>query len=38
VFLHAGGEELHACQCLNANTVWIDAMKRIIHDESQGWF
>ncbi|MBI2805449.1 MAG: ferrochelatase [Planctomycetes bacterium] len=37
VFLHAGGESLHACPCLNDHPAWIDAMRTIILDESQGW-
>jgi protoporphyrin/coproporphyrin ferrochelatase len=36
-FLHAGGEALHACPCLNDHPAWIDAMHRIISDEGAGW-
>lgn len=38
VFLHAGGEELHACPCLNDHPAWIDAMRAIIREEGQGWW
>lgn len=37
VFLHAGGEELRSCPCLNDHPRWIDAMERIVRDEGQGW-
>ncbi len=37
VFLHAGGEALHACPCLNDHPAWIDAMRTIIIQEGQGW-
>lgn len=36
-FLHAGGEALHRCPCLNDHPAWIAAMKQIITDEGQGW-
>ena len=36
-FRHAGGEILHACPCLNDHPAWIDAMRRIVTDEGQGW-
>jgi ferrochelatase len=36
-FLHAGGEELRACPCLNDSPTWIDAMEEILRDEGQGW-
>jgi ferrochelatase len=36
-FRHAGGEMLHACPCLNDHPAWIDAMRRIIAEEGQGW-
>ena len=36
-FRHAGGEELHACPCLNDHPAWIDALGRIINEEGQGW-
>jgi len=37
IFLHAGGEELRACPCLNDHPSWIEAMARIIEEEGQGW-
>jgi ferrochelatase len=36
-FLHAGGEVLHACPCLNDHPRWIEAMAAIIRDEGRGW-
>ncbi len=36
-FLHAGGEELHRCPCLNDHSTWIAAMKQIILEEARGW-
>jgi ferrochelatase len=36
-FHRAGGEELHRCPCLNDHPAWIDAMRRIIEEEGQGW-
>jgi ferrochelatase len=36
-FKAAGGEVLHACPCLNDHPAWIEAMKRILSDEGQGW-
>jgi len=36
-FLHAGGEALHACPCLNDHPAWIDAMHTIVRDEGLGW-
>lgn len=36
-FLEAGGEKLHQCKCLNDHPAWIDAMKKIIEDEGNGW-
>ncbi|HZZ80328.1 MAG TPA: ferrochelatase [Gemmataceae bacterium] len=36
-FLHAGGEALHACPCLNDHPAWIDAMRTIIVEEGAGW-
>ncbi|MBI1830836.1 MAG: ferrochelatase [Planctomycetes bacterium] len=36
-FLHAGGETLHACPCLNDHPSWIEAMRTIITEEGQGW-
>ena len=37
LFVHAGGERLHACPCLNAHPAWIDAMRRLIVEEGAGW-
>ena len=34
-FLHAGGEALHACPCLNDHPAWIEALGRIVME--QGW-
>jgi ferrochelatase len=36
-FLHAGGDALHACPCLNDHPAWIDAMQTILREEGQGW-
>lgn len=36
-FVGAGGEQLHACPCLNDHPRWIDAMRQIILEEGQGW-
>ncbi len=36
-FLHAGGELLHPCPCLNDHPAWIEAMRTIIREEGQGW-
>jgi ferrochelatase len=36
-FLHAGGEKLHACPCLNDHPAWIEAMRTMILQEAQGW-
>ena len=36
-FLHAGGEELHLCPCLNDHPAWIDGMKTLVLEEGQGW-
>jgi ferrochelatase len=36
-FVHAGGEALHACPCLNDHPAWIDAMEAILADEAKGW-
>jgi protoporphyrin/coproporphyrin ferrochelatase len=36
-FLHAGGEALHRCPCLNDHPGWIEAMRKIIVQEGQGW-
>jgi ferrochelatase len=36
-FVHAGGEMLHACPCLNAHPAWVEAMRTIVLEEGQGW-
>jgi ferrochelatase len=36
-FLHAGGEVLHACPCLNDHPRWIDALREFVMEEGQGW-
>ena len=36
-FLHAGGEQLHRCPCLNDHPAWIEAMKTLVREEAQGW-
>jgi ferrochelatase len=37
VFRHAGGEELHACRCLNDHPAWIQAMRTLVLEEGRGW-
>jgi ferrochelatase len=36
-FRHAGGEDLHACPCLNDHPAWIDAMQAMVAEEGRGW-
>jgi ferrochelatase len=36
-FIHAGGELLHACPCLNDHPAWIEAMRTIVREEGRGW-
>ena len=36
-FLHAGGEELYPCPCLNDHPAWIEALRIILAEEGQGW-
>jgi ferrochelatase len=36
-FRHAGGEELHACPCLNDHPRWIEALRTLVLEEGQGW-
>src|SRR5262245_33517007 len=36
-FLHAGGEALHPCPCLNDHPAWIEAMHTIVAEQGQGW-
>jgi ferrochelatase len=37
VYRHAGGEELHACRCLNDHPAWIRAMHTLLLEEGRGW-
>lgn len=37
VFRQAGGEELHACSCLNDHPAWIAAMRTILAEEGANW-
>jgi ferrochelatase len=37
VFERAGGEELYECPCLNDHPAWIEAMRRLVVEEGQGW-
>jgi len=37
IFRQAGGEILHRCPCLNDYPAWIDALRRIVLEEGQGW-
>ncbi len=36
-FRHAGGEALHRCPCLNDHPAWIEALRRIVTEQGQGW-
>jgi protoporphyrin/coproporphyrin ferrochelatase len=36
-FVHAGGERLHQCPCLNDHPAWIEAMRTLVLQEGQGW-
>jgi ferrochelatase len=36
-FIHAGGELLHPCPCLNDYPAWIKCLETLIRQESQGW-
>jgi ferrochelatase len=36
-FLHAGGERLHRCPCLNEHPAWIDCLEKLVREEGQGW-
>jgi ferrochelatase len=36
-FQRAGGHNLHACPCLNDHPAWIEAMRRIVLEQGQGW-
>jgi protoporphyrin/coproporphyrin ferrochelatase len=37
VFLHAGGENLHVCPCLNDHPAWIRALETLVREEGRGW-
>jgi ferrochelatase len=36
-FLHAGGDQLRQCPCLNDHPAWIEAMRQMVLQEGQGW-
>lgn len=36
-FRAAGGEELHACPCLNDHPTWIEALRVLVTEEGKGW-
>lgn len=36
-FVHAGGEQLHRCPCLNDHPAWIDCLEALVRQEGQGW-
>lgn len=36
-FLHASGEKLVACPCLNDHPRWIDALQTLVMEEGRGW-
>lgn len=36
IFQQAGGQELYRCHCLNDHPVWIEALQRIVLEESAG--
>lgn len=36
-FREAGGQELHACRCLNDHPAWIAGMKTLLAEEGIGW-
>lgn len=37
LYLHAGGELLHQCRCLNDHPSWIRAMRTLVLEEGKGW-
>jgi len=37
LFLHAGGERLHQCRCLNDHPAWIEGMRTLVVEQGQGW-
>jgi ferrochelatase len=36
-FVHAGGEVLHRCPCLNDHPAWIRCLETLVREEGQGW-
>jgi ferrochelatase len=36
-FVHAGGEKLHLCPCLNEHPAWIAALRTMVLEEGRGW-
>jgi ferrochelatase len=36
-FLHAGGEVLHRCPCLNEHPAWIGCLEALLRQEGRGW-
>ena len=36
-FVHAGGEKLHLCPCLNEHPAWIAALRTMVVEEGRGW-
>jgi ferrochelatase len=36
-FHKAGGEQLHACPCLNDHPAWIEALHQLLLEEGRGW-
>jgi ferrochelatase len=36
-FVHAGGELLHQCPCLNDHPAWIRCLETLVRQEGQGW-
>lgn len=36
-FVHAGGQELHQCPCLNDHPAWINTLRSLVETEGQGW-
>jgi ferrochelatase len=36
-FVHAGGEKLHLCPCLNEHPAWIVALRTLVEEEGRGW-
>jgi ferrochelatase len=36
-FVHAGGERLHRCPCLNEHPAWIRCLETLLRQEGRGW-